>query len=199
MKQKAWQEIEADLKEKTNSGHKMALLDSDKMLRRALKDKGYPGKDLNKQLFWAGINLNARLDLKKALKKKQEILDEFDYRLSTFELEDFLNAYRKAIERVSSGDRLTLKKRLGIYFENYFFLKNTSKIKSLLAVLAVFLGIKVLSSTVIGSSITKKVVSIDNLLFDWFLILLLVGLVVGVIVFVSFIFFDKSRKVKIKE
>ena len=199
MKQQVWQEIEADLKEKTNSGHKMALLDSDKMLRRALNDKGYPGKDLNKQLFWAGINLNARPDLKKALKKKQEILDEFDYRLSTFELEDFLNAYRKAIERVSSGDRLTLRKRLGIYFENYFFLKNASKLKALIAVMAVFLGIKILSSTGIGVGITKKVVSIDNLLFDWFLILLLVGLVVGVIVFVSFIFFDKSRKVKIKE
>ena len=192
-------EVEADLEEKTESGYKMAILDSDKLLRRILKEKGYPGKDMRKQLFWAGVNLSARPDLKKALKKKDEILNEYDYRLSSFELEDFLNAYRKVIERVSSGDKLSFRKKMGIYFENYFFLKNASKLKLLVVVFAVFFGIKLLSSTGTGEGISRRIIDLDNLLFDWFLILMFIGLIVGVIVFLSFIYFDKSKKVRIKE
>ncbi len=194
-----WREVHSDLAEKSESGYKMAILDSDKLLRKALKEKGYPGNDVKKQLFWAGVNLNARPDLKKALKKKEEILEDYDYRLSSFELEDFLNAYRKVIERVFGGERLSVRKKLGIYFENYFFLKNISKWKSIAVVLGIFLGIKILSSTGIGIGLTDRVVQLDNLLFDWFLMLLLIALAVGIIVLVSFVFLDKSRKVKIKE
>ncbi len=194
-----WNEIEADLKEKTQSGYKMALVDSDKLLRYTLKEKGYPGKDLKKQLFWAGISIQNRPDLKNAIKKKDEVLNDFDYRLSTFELEDFLNAYKKAVEWVESGQKISFRKKVGIYFENYFFLKNTSLTKLVIVVLTLFLGIKLLSSTETGNNVVNKVVEVDNLLFDWLKVLLLVGLGVGVVVFISFIYLDKKKKVKIKE
>lgn len=194
-----WAEISSDLKEKTDSGYKMALLDSDKLLRNVLKEKGYPGKDLKKQLFWAGINLSGRADLKSAIKKKDEVLNTQDYRLSTFEIEDFLAAYKKAIEWVLSSRKLGFKRKIGLYFENYFFLKNTSLTKLIVAVLAVFFGVKLLSSTDTGKSVVTKVVDADNLLFDWLKVLILIGLGVAVVVFISFLYLDKKKRIKIKE
>lgn len=194
-----WREVESDLKEKTNSGYRMALLDSDKLLRSVLKEKGYPGKDLKKQLFWAGINVAGRSDLKDAMKKRDEVLNDFDYRLSSFEIEDFLNAYRKTIEWVESSQKLGFKRKVGIYLENYLFLKNIRKSKAVIVVLAIFFGIKFLSSTEVGENIVSKTVEIDNLLFDWFKMFLLLGLGVAVIVFISFLYLDKKKKVRIKE
>lgn len=194
-----WHEVEADLKEKTECGYKMALLDSDKLLFQSLKEKGYPGKDLKKQLFWAGINLSGRANLKNAIKKKEEILNESDYRLSSFEMDDFLAAYKKAIEWVDSAKNINLKRKIGLYFENYFFLKNTSLTKVIAVVLVLFFGIKLLSSTEMGKNVVVKVVEVDNLLYDWLKVLLLIGLGVAVVVFMSFIYLDKKKKVKIKE
>ena len=193
-----WHEVEIDLKEKTQSGYKMALLDSDKLLRQALKEKGYPGKDLKKQLFWAGINLSGRTELKNAIKKKEEILNESGYRLSSFEIEDFLAAYKKAVEWVLSAQNLEFKRKVGLYLENYFFLKNTSLTKVVAVVLVLFFGIKFLSSTETGKNIIGKIVEVDNLLFDWLKDLLLIGLGVAVVIFISFLYLDK-KKVEIKE
>lgn len=194
-----WYEVEASLKEKTQSGYKMALLDSDKLLRHVLKEKGYPGKDLKKQLFWAGINLSGRTNLKNAIKKKDEILNDFHYRLSSFEIEDFLAAYKQVIEHVRNTKKLELKRKIGLCFENYLFLKNTSLIKVISIILVVFFGIKLLSSTETGKLAVAKIVEVNNLLFDWLKILLLIGLGVAVVVFTSFIYLDKKKKVKIKE
>lgn len=194
-----WHEVEADLKEKTQSGYKMALLDSDKLLRQALKEKGYPGKDLKKQLFWSGINLSGREDLRKAIKKRDEILNESDYRLSSFEIEDFLAAYKKAVEWVLSAKKLDFRHKVGLYLENYLFLKNTSLTKVVAVILFLFFGIKFLSSTETGKNIVEKTVEVDSLLFDWFKMFLLLGLGVAVIVFISFLYLDKKKKVKIKE
>ena len=194
-----WHEVEIDLKEKTQSGYKMALLDSDKLLRQALKEKGYPGKDLKKQLFWAGINLSGRTELKNAIKKKEEILNESGYRLSSFEIEDFLAAYKKAVEWVLSAQNLEFKRKVGLYLENYFFLKNTSLTKVVAVVLVLFFGIKFLSSTETGKNIIGKIVEVDNLLFDWLKDLLLIGLGVAVVIFISFLYLDKRKKVEIKE
>jgi len=198
-KESLWQEIGSDLKEKTKSGYKMALLDSDKLLRIALKEKGYPGKSLKKQLFWSGINLGSRPDLKNAIKKKEEILNEQGYRLSTFEIEDFLDAYKKATEKVLESKKVGLKRKIGIYLENYLFLKNVSKSRALIVILAVFFGIKLLSSTDMGNEITSKIVDADNFIFDWFKLLFVVVLVVTMVVFISFIYLDKKKKVRIKD
>ncbi|MEK7447611.1 MAG: hypothetical protein AAB632_02355 [Patescibacteria group bacterium] len=194
-----WQEVKVDLREKTQSGYKMALLDSDKLLRQVLKERGYPGKDLKKQLFWAGINLSGREDLKKAIKKKDEILNESDYRLSSFEIEDFLAAYKKAVEWVLSAKKLGFKRKIGLYLENYLFLKNTSLTKVIVVILILFFGIKFFSSTETGKNIVEKTVEVDNLFFDWLKVLILIGLGISVVVFISFIYLDKKKKVKIKE
>lgn len=194
-----WQEVDADIAEKTSCGYKMAILDSDKLLRRSLKEKGYPSKDLKKQLFWAGININSRPDFQNALKKKDEILNDFDYRLSSFELDDFLDAYKRAIDEVILSEKLSFRRRVGIYLENYLFLKDVSKWKAIVAVLAVFLGIKFLSSTMTGNNVVKKVVEADDFLFNWFIVLLLIGLGATLVVSLSFVYFDKKKKVKIKE
>lgn len=191
-----WREIKADLEEKSNSGYRMALIDSDKLLRQVLKDKGYPGKDLKKQLFWAGVNLNSRPELKKAINKKEEILNDFDYRLSSFEIEDFILAYRKAIEKVLNTGNLDLKKKIGLYLEG---LDSINKFKIVILVLSVIFGIKFFTSTNMGKTIVEKVVGLDNFIFDWMKILLLIALVVIVVALASFVFFDKKKKIKIKE
>jgi uncharacterized BrkB/YihY/UPF0761 family membrane protein len=108
-------------------------------------------------------------------------------------------AYKRAVERVESAKKLSFKRKVGLYLENYFFLKNTSITKTLAVILVLFFGIKLLSSTETGKSVVEKIVEVDNLLFDWLKVLILIGLGIAVVVFISFIYLDKKKRVKIKE
>src|SRR3989337_1498482 len=157
-----WSEVEACLSEQTASGYKMAILEADKILRYVLKQKGYPGKDLEKQIFYAGWRLEDKGGLKKAIAKKEEIVEKIEYKLSTFEAEDAVEAYKEAILHFSSKKALGLKNRLTLYYTHYLSIKSSFLQKNLLIILAFFLAVKLLDSTETGRLVWEKLVAISG-------------------------------------
>lgn len=193
-----WSEVESCLKEETASGYKMAIIEADKILRFVLKQKGYPGKDLRQQIFYAGWRLEDKKGLEGAIAKKDEIINNLEYRLSTFEAEDAVDAYKEAILHFSSKKTLKFKNRLVLYYTHYLSIKSKFFQKSVVSFLAFFLAIKVLDSTDIGRQIWQKLILIANFIFSWFLVFLLLGGAILVIVIGSFLYFEKG-KTRIKE
>lgn len=193
-----WSEVETCLSEGTASGYKMAIIEADKILRYVLKQKGYPGKDLEKQIFYAGWRLSDKTGLKKAIAKKEEIANKVEYKLSTFEAEDAVEAYKEAILHFSSKKALKLRNRLVLYYAHYLSIKSSFLQKNLLIILMFFLAIKLLDGTETGQLIWEKLVSISNFIYSWFLVFILLGGAILIIVIGSFLYFEKG-KVKIKD
>ncbi|PIZ00518.1 hypothetical protein COY62_02110 [bacterium (Candidatus Howlettbacteria) CG_4_10_14_0_8_um_filter_40_9] len=193
-----WGEVESCMSEETASGYKMAIIEADKILRFVLKQKGYPGKDLRQQIFYAGWRLDDKTGLNKAIAKKEEVINNLEYRLSTFEAEDATEAYKEAILHFSSKKTLKLKDRLVLYYTHYLSIKSKFFQKSVVSFLAFFLAIKVLDSTEIGRQVWQKLIIIANFIFSWFLVFLLLGGSILVIVIGSFLYFEKG-KTRIKE
>ena len=192
-----WSEVDSCLKEQSASGFKMAIVEADKILRFILKKRGYPGKDLEQQVFYAGWKLEDKKGLKKALQKRNEIVSNLEYKLSTFEAEDAVDAYKEAILYFTSKRALRFKERLALYYAHYLSIKSSFLQRSLLSFLAFFLIIKLLDSTEIGRMIWGKLVEASNFIYSWFLILLLLGGAIFIIVIGSFLYFEKG-KTKIK-
>src|SRR3990172_7004409 len=153
-----WAEVDACMAEETASGYKMAIIEADKILRFVLKQKGYPGKDLKQQIFYAGWKLEDKKELHKAIAKKDEIVDKLEYKLSTFEAEDALGAYKDAVIHFSSKKTLRLKNRLALYYTHYLSIKSKFFQKSIISFLVFFLVIKLLDSTEIGRQIWQKLI-----------------------------------------
>lgn len=193
-----WEEVESCLKEESASGYKMAIIEADKILRFVLKQKGYPGKDLKQQIFYAGWKLSDKTGLNKAVAKKEEIVDNLEYKLSTFEAEDVIDSYKEAILHFSSKKALKLKERLALYYKHYLSIKSKFLRKNLLLFLGFFLAIKILDSTEIGRQVWDKLVLASNFIYSWFLVFILLGGAILVIVIGSFLYFEKG-KTKIKE
>jgi len=193
-----WTEVEACMAEGTASGYKMAVIEADKILRFVLSSKGYPGRGLKEQILLAGWRLEEKKALNDALKRREEIADNLEYRLSTFEAEDAVKAYKEAIIHFSSKKPLKFKRRLILYYNHYLSLRSNFFKKFLLFFLAFFLTVKMLSSTGFGASLVGVLVEISNFLFSWFVVFFLLGSAILVLIMGSLLYFEKN-KVKIKE
>ncbi|MCL5093771.1 MAG: hypothetical protein M1355_01425 [Patescibacteria group bacterium] len=193
-----WSEVEACMAERTAVGYKMAVIETDKILRFVLKQKGYPGKDLRQQILLAGWRLEDKKGLEKALEKRDEIVNNLEYRLSTFEAEDAVKAYREAILHFTSKKTLKIKARIVMYYNHYLSIRSTFLQRSLVLIFVFFLLVKFLSSTEVGKSVSFYVVKASDFIFSWFLVFALLGIALLVIVISSFLYFEKS-KTRIKE
>jgi len=193
-----WGEVERALKEHTTSGYKMACVEAQKVFYYLLRSKGYPTKNMKTVLTVFGWKLSDKKALQDALEKTELIKTSFDYTLSSFETEDIIAAYAKAIEDFSHAKALSWQRKVGLFWDNYLSFRSSFAKKSLVGVILFFVVVKLLAATVFGLAVVAAVVAVANFFFSWFLVVI-VG--AGILVFVIFGFmtlFEKNRP-KIKE
>jgi len=187
-----WLEVENALTERTPSGLKTAILEAHKVLRAVLDSKGYPGKDIERQLFWAGYSLKDKDGFAEALEKRDEILNKFEYQLSDFEAEEIVRKYKKAIDKVGFAPKFSFKEKMKMSFETYFSPKSLSFWRNLAIFIGFFVVIKLLYRTEVGIGVTKWLAEVADFIISWqFLLLVLV--VIGLIFAVSVYLANKSK------
>ena len=193
-----WGEVERSLKEHTPSGYKIACIEAQKVFYYLLKSKGYPTKNMKQVLTIFGWKLTNKKALQNALEKTELIKNSFDYTLSSFEAEDIVASYAKAIEDFSQAKALSWQRKVGLIWDNYISIKSSFAKKALISLVIFLVVVKLLASTKFGLNIVTVVVNISDFFFSWFI----VGVVaVGILVFVVFgavTLFEKNKS-KIRE
>lgn len=193
-----WAEVEKALSEHTASGYKMACIEAQKVFFYLLRSKGYSTKNMNQTLTLFGWRLTDKDALKKALEKTDLIKNSFDYTLSSFETEDIITSYGKAIKDFSHAKTLSWQRKLGLFWDNYISIRSSFAKKALIGIILFFVIVKLLSATKAGLSVVGAIVALSNFFFSWFIVVV-VG--AGVLVFVVFglmTLFEKNKS-KIKE
>lgn len=193
-----WAEVERALKEHTTSGYKMACIEAQKVFYYLLRSKGYPSKNMKTVLRVFGWKLSDKKALQDALDKTELIKSSFEYTLSSFETEDIIAAYAKAIEDFSHAKALSWQRKVGLFWDNYLSIKSSFAKKLLVGIILFFVLVKLLSSTHFGQVVVNAIVAISNFFFSWFLVVV-VG--AGILVFVIFgvITLLEKNKTKIHE
>ena len=193
-----WGEVERALNEHTASGYKMACIEAQKVYYYLLKTKGYPTKNMKQVLTIFGWKLTDKKALQNALEKTELIKNSFDYTLSSFETEDIVAAYAKAIKDFSHAKSLSWQRKVGLIWDNYLSIKSSFAKKVLIGIILFFVAVKLLSATKFGQTIVTATIKLSNFFFSWFLVVI-VG--AGILVFIIFgimTFFDKNKS-KIRE
>lgn len=192
-----WQEVEKILAEGNSGSYRFAVIEAKKVLKAVLDSKGFPGKDIKKQLFWAGYSLKEKEGLPEALKKHDEILENFDYQFSSFEAEETVKIFKKTIEEVSKKPKFSFQDHLKAILENHLSPKSLLFWRNLAIVFGFFLFVQILAKTEVGKKTTLSLVNFSDFVFSWTFLAVLVLLVFIILVVNSYL--ENKPKVKIKE
>lgn len=188
-----WCEVERALEENSISGFKIACIESEKVFKHLLKSKGYPVEDIRQTLSLFGWKLANKESLVKAIDLTEKIKESFDYRLSNFEAEDIVEAFKQGIADFTEAKDLTWQRKAILLWENYFSFKSSFLKKFIVSFLAFFLVIKLLSSTSFGSWIVSTLVSVSNFIYSWFLLFSIIVIAIFIFVISAFLYFEKGK------
>ena len=193
-----WEEVDRAISEHTTSGYKMACIEAEKVFYYKLKEKGYPTKNIKQILTLFGWKLSDKDSLKKSLEKTELIKTSFDYTLSSFEAEDIVASFRAAVDDFTHAKALSWQRKLSLFWDNYISIRSSFAKMFLISVFFFFLLVKFLSSVGMGQKVVAFIVMVADFIFGWFIILLGLGAIIGLVVFLLITFFEKNRT-KIKE
>jgi hypothetical protein len=195
IKEELWDQVDLCFSEPKIAAYKMAVIEADKVLNNLLTLKGISGTTTEER----ALNVKERFSdvggLMKAFVIKEKVLEHLNYNLTSVEVNDALESYKKAILDIDSkGKSIPLKQRVKLYFE-YYIPKELKKLRNVALSAVGFLAfILFLADTSIGQEVDQFFVGIAEFFyFKIVKVLLISGAVLG-LVFISFMFFESKRK-----
>lgn len=182
--QKGWDAVDDALGESVNSGYKIAIIETEKILRMALNDRKIPGKNVSQKIKNAKIFLSnpQKLDYSRAMYEK--IISETGFNISLEDTKEIISGYYKAISDISETEpkNIPLKEKVNLFLQRYFgrFLQ---KAKNLMVFLFLFLlAIFISTETSTGNSISRALATFSQFLFYTIIGTLLKVLAVAVVI-----------------
>ncbi len=192
-----WQEVESSLAGDKTAGIKFAILEAHKILENTLRSQGYPGKTLKKQLYWAGYSLEDEDGIKAALEKRDDILRNFDYDLSSLEAEEIIKMYKKIVHEIVTKPKFSFKNKLKAFYKIQLNPKSILFWRNLGVIVIVLCLIKILAYTEFGKVLLGVVVAITDLVISWISVAAIMFIVIIVLLVNNYL--DKKSKILIKE
>lgn len=93
-----WMEIEQSVTRDNEATYHMAILNADKLVDQALRDRGFPGKTMAERLKSTRGKLSHREDLWTAHKLRNRIAHEQDVRVNYNQVRRSLNAFKHTLK-----------------------------------------------------------------------------------------------------
>jgi len=192
-----WGDVDSALQGDRAAGIKFAIIEAHKILDNTLISQGYPGKTIEKRLYWAGYSLEDEGGIKSALEKREEVLRHFDFPLSDLEAADIVGMYKKIVHEIAQKESFGWKKKIAAFYKVYISPKSVYTWRNLAIVFSLFLIIKVLKYTTIGNAVADFFVAVADLALSWVTVAVVIGL--SVIILVATNYRENKTKIKIKE
>jgi len=192
-----WNEVDNAIQGDRASGVKFAIIEAHKILENTLLTLGYPGKTIEKKLYWAGYSLEDEGGIKSALDKREEILNNFDFPLSDLEAADIVALYKKVVHEIATREPFGFSKKLGAFYKVYLSPRSVYAWRNLAIFFGSLLIVKVLNYTSVGKGIVSFFVSVADLMLSWMTIAVIIVVAI-IIVFVTN-YRENKTKIKIKE
>ncbi|MDD3481138.1 MAG: hypothetical protein PHW75_02870 [Patescibacteria group bacterium] len=192
-----WQDVEAALSGEKAASIKFAIVESHKILENTLRSQGYPGKTIEKKLYWAGYSLEDETGIKQGLDKRKEILENFEYELSDFEAEEIVKLYKKVVHEIATKEKFGPKDKLRAFYKVYLNPKSIYFWRNLAIIFAIFGLTKILAYSKIGEGIIDSFVYLADIALSW--VFVAVVIVVTIVVLIASNYSENRTKIKIKE
>jgi len=192
-----WNMVSDYLRENTQAGMLMAVLEADKILISVLRDLEYPGENDQQKIGAAQKLFSDFKRVKRAHYFARKIKREINFFITTQVCEEILAVYYQALSDIKEHKRprFNLFQKIIFYFRKKI-LKAKKIFKWILTGIALFfLAALFLDKTKIGQKTVAAILTVTNFIFSWLsvLILLLCGIIT--LALASIWYFKTRRKV----
>jgi len=164
---KYWNLVENALNDGTKNGYKIAVIETEKILRTALKEKNIPGEIYDHKVeFIQKILANPdKLRYSRAMYKK--ITEDIGFDISLEDTKEIIAGYYKAISDISEMNYHTVsaKDKLMLLGEKYSKELPTAIRNIVIWLFIFFLAIFISSETEIGRGLSTALTDISRLIF----------------------------------
>lgn len=196
MKEKInWSNVQKALKERTFSGYKIAVIETNKILDNLLKSKKYPGKTPRQRLKNAWPVFSEPDKLIYSRKMYSKILFENNFDLSSKDTREIISIYWQAMTDLLDlkQTRITKIEKIKLFVKRHFPSPSKTTKKALIGSLIFLLLVLFLVDTSIGQGLTKLIIIIVHFIaFKIIPFLLLFAAISGIII--GLIYLIKKRK-----
>lgn len=165
--EKYWNIVEDALNDSSGYGYKIAVMDTEKILRMALKEKNVPGNAYDDKVDFVSKTLNNPDKLRYSRAMNKKITDEIDFDISLDDTKEIIAGYYKAISDISEMNHYSVSTKDKIVLLGEKYSKKLPLIfRNVLIVLLVFFGMLFVSSeTGIGREISSMLIDLSRLVF----------------------------------
>lgn len=192
-----WDTVTEYLQENTQAGTMMATLEADKILMSVIDDLDYPGSNYRERLNAAKKLFSDFTRVKKAHSFNQKIRREVDFTITPKLAEEILAVYYQALSDIKENKKPQFSLAQKIIF---FGLKIKNKGKKILkwfviSLVVFFLMIFLLDKTKLGQDTVQFILRIEELIFSWLLVLILLGVGAAALIIASIWYFKSRQKI----
>jgi len=197
----SWHIVEECLAEKTASGYKMALIESEKLLQGALKNAGYPGKNDDERIVSAQHLFSNLKKLKIARDKTEIVIGELNYNLNSMEVEEACKSYHQALMDIESNPdaKLGIFGRINAIVTYYIPSKKKLFFMSSGIILGILLFIIFLADTKTGQNLANKIVDFAHFVFGWVITGAILVIAIITLITLTILYFENKRKNQSRE
>ncbi|MFA7171615.1 MAG: hypothetical protein WC180_06510 [Candidatus Paceibacterota bacterium] len=180
-----WAKVKNELSKREMSANKVAVLEMEKIFKKALADKNLPGKNIEDQIKnYAGLFQDSD-KLKYARAMHRKLINKSGFDISEEDTKEIVKGYREAILDLEKLDFSTfsLKEKTGLFLKRNFYSFPQKTKKILLTIMALSILTFILSETESGRSISASLINANNYFFYKIIpaLLILAALIVIVI------------------
>lgn len=192
---KFWDIVEDALNDGSEYGYKVAVMDTEKILRIALREKNIPGNTYDEKVDFVTKTLNNPDKLKYSRAMHKKITNEIDFDISLDDTKEIIAGYYKAISDISEMNHYSVstKDKLVLLGEKYSK-KLPDMARNALVAILFFFGILFISSeTEIGRQVSSMLIGFSLVIFYR-----LIPTIIAIIafIFISLIIIAEIRKRK---
>ncbi|MCK5084964.1 MAG: hypothetical protein KAQ64_04895 [Candidatus Pacebacteria bacterium] len=193
--QEYWNIVDRALNEGTNSGYKMAIIETEKILLIVMSDKRIPGKSISEKIKNIEILLENtdKLNYSRAICEK--LIKEPGFSVSADETREIVAGYYKAISDIIKMEfkDIAFKEKINFFLQRHFnqFPQKTKKwfILIFLFLLAVFIS----TETITGQFISEMISNLSQFVFYKLVPMILTIAVTGAVI-VGGLYWWKNKK-----
>jgi hypothetical protein len=189
-----WNAVEKALNDGSSSGYKIAVIETDKILAQALKDKNYQGEDIEENLEIAKNIFTDYEKLEYARAMREKIISEQNFEVSREDTKEIIASYYQAIsDLMESKSKIKLGQKTVSKIKKSVSSPSSIIKKTAIGIFLFFLTVLILSDTQIGHSITEFLSASARFIF--YKLLVIVAIAAGIIVIIiGTISFFENRK-----
>ena len=193
--QEYWDIVDCALNEGTNSGYKMAIIETEKILLMAMDDKRIPGKNISEKIKNIEILLENtdKLNYSRAIREK--LIKESGFFVSADETREIIAGYYKAISdiiKMESKD-FAFKEKINFFLQRYFNQFPQKIKKGFILAFLFFFVIFLSTETVTGQFISEMIFNFSQFVFYELVPVILAIAVVGAVI-VGGLYYWKNKK-----